>query len=248
MNYRVAVATLYPDRRCAKMDYRDNAMTTAIEQQVAPLSAGDKLTRDEFIRRWEAHPQIKLAELIGGIVYMPSPVSTEHGDMDSDVGGWLSVYKAATPGTASGRNSTAFLLDDSPQPDLNLRIKQEYGGGSWVEGGYLHGAPELLAEVCRSSVAYDLNQKFDLYQAAQVPEYLAVLMFEQEIRWHLLVDGKYQILKPDADGLLRSRVFPGLWLDGPALLAGDLQRVLQRLQEGLQSPEHQQFVARLVAK
>lgn len=220
-------------------------MTTAM---VPPLAAGDKLTRDEFIRRWEMHPEIKFAELIDGVVYMPSPVSTEHGDMDSDVGGWLSVYKAWTRGTASGRNSTTFLLDDSPQPDLNLRILPEHGGGSWVEDEYLHGVPELLAEVCRSSVAYDLNQKFDLYQAAGVPEYLAVLMFEQEIRWHILVDGKYQVLSSDADGLLRSRVFPGLWLDGQALLAGDLQRVLQRLQEGLQSPEHQQFVARLAGQ
>ncbi|HJT31070.1 MAG TPA: Uma2 family endonuclease [Pirellulales bacterium] len=220
-------------------------MTTAI---VPPLAAGDKLTRDEFIRRWEMHPEIKFAELIEGIVYMPSPVSTEHGDMDGDVGGWLSVYKAWTRGTASGRNSTTFLLDDSPQPDLNLRVLHECGGGSWVEDEYLHGVPELLAEVCRSSVAYDLNQKFDLYQAAGVPEYLAVLMFEQEIRWHILVDGKYQVLSSDADGLLRSRVFPGLWLDGQALLAGDLQRVLQRLQEGLQSPEHQQFVARLAGQ
>lgn len=219
-------------------------MTTVISQKTAPLAAGDKLTRDEFIRRWEAHPQIKHAELIGGIVYLPSPVTTEHGDMDSDVGTWLGTYHAWTRGTASGRNSTTFLLDDSPQPDLNLRILHEFGGGSWVEGGYLHGIPEMLAEVCRSSVAYDLNQKYELYQAAQVPEYLAVLMFEQEIRWHVLVDGKYQVLSPDSDRLLRSRVFPGLWLDGQALLAGDLQRVLQRVQEGLQSPEHRQFVAR----
>lgn len=213
---------------------------------IPPLAAGDKLTRDEFIRRWEMHPEIKLAELIEGVVYMPSPVSSEHGDMDGDVGAWLSVYKAWTSGTASGRNSTTFLLDGSPQPDLNLRILREHGGGSWIEDdGYLHGVPELLAEVCRSSVSYDLNQKFDLYQKAGVPEYLAVLMFEQEVRWHILVDGEYQVLGPDADGLLRSRVFPGLWLDGPALRAGDLQRVLQRLQEGLQSPEHRQFVARL---
>lgn len=216
---------------------------------VPPLAAGDKLSRDEFIRRWELHPEIKFAELIGGIVYMPSPVSSEHGDIDGDVGTWLGTYHAWTPGTASGRNSTAFLLDGSPQPDLNLRILRQRGGGSWIEDdGYLHGVPELLAEVCRSSVAYDLNQKFDLYQKAGVPEYLAVLVFEQEVRWHILIDGEYQVLGPDADGLLRSRVFPGLWLDCQALLAGDLQRVLQRLQEGLQSPEHRQFVARLASQ
>ena len=175
---------------------------------VPPLMAGDQLTRDEFLRRWEADPSIKLAELIGGTVYMPSPVSVEHGDMDGDVGGWLSAYKAATPGTASGRNTTSFILEETPQPDLNLRLLPKYGGRSWAEGRYLHGVPELLAEVCASSAAYDLHQKYDLYEAAGVPEYLAVVIFEQEIRWHVLIDGRYQLLAPDADGLWRSGDFP----------------------------------------
>ena len=51
-------------------------MATAIE----PLSPGDQLTRaEEFLRPiWEAHPEIKRAELLGGIVYMPSPLSVQH--------------------------------------------------------------------------------------------------------------------------------------------------------------------------
>lgn len=223
-------------------------MAIVPEQRVPPLVMGDKLTRDEFMRRWEADPRINRAELIGGIVYMPSPVTVEHGDTDGDVGAWLSVYKAATPGTASGRNSTSFMLDDAPQPDLNLRINRDCGGGSWIEDHYLHGVPELLAEVCISSASYDLHHKYDLYQSAGVPEYLAVLVFEREIRWHVLVDGGYQLHSADADGLWRSRVFPGLWLDGKALLRGDLQHVLDRLNEGLRSPEHEQFVTALAAR
>jgi Uma2 family endonuclease len=212
------------------------------------LAAGDKLTREEFLRRWEAHPEIKNAELIGGLVYMPSPVSVEHGDMEGDVGTWLGVYKAATPGTASGHNTTSFLLEDTPQPDLNLRLLPEYGGASSVEDRYLQGVPEFLAEICRSSVSYDLHVKFNLYRAAGVPEYLAILLHEQEVRWHVLVDGQYQLLPPDPDGVWRSRIFPGLWLDGKALLAGNLQQVLVRLQEGLTSPEHAQLVAELAAR
>src|SRR5260370_13068226 len=122
------------------MELGRRIMATAIEESVPPLNAGDKLTREEFLRRWEAHPEIKNAELIGGIVYMASPVSVEHGDMDGDVGGWLAVYKAATPGTASGHNTTSFLLDDTPQPDVTLRILSEFGGGSWIEDKYLAGA------------------------------------------------------------------------------------------------------------
>lgn len=223
-------------------------MATVTERRVAPLSAGDNLTRDEFLRRWEAEPSVKLAELIGGIVYMPSPVSVDHGDTDGDVGCWLGTYKAATTGTAGGHNTTSFVRDDTPQPDLNLRLLPECGGRSWVEEKYLHGVPELLAEVCVSTASYDLHQKYDLYEAAGIPEYLAVVVFEREIRWHVLVDGRYQLLSPDADGLHRSRIFPGLWLDGQALLDGDLRRVLDRLQEGLRSAEHERFVAELAAR
>jgi hypothetical protein len=106
----------------------------------------------------------------------------------------------------------------------------------------------LLAEVCRSSAAYDMHVKYDLYEAAQVPEYLAILLDEREIRWHRLTDGRYQLQAPDDDGIWRSRVFPGLWLDGQALLARDMRKVLQRLREGLESPAHQGFVAQLAAR
>lgn len=223
-------------------------MATMTEQRVPPLAVGDKLTREEFLHRWEAHPEIKNAELIGGIVYMASQVSVDHGDVDGDVGGWLFTYRTATPGTASGHHTTSFLLEDTPQPDLNLRILPECGGSSWVEQKYLHGVPELLVEVALSNAAYDLHVKLDLYEAARVPEYLVILLFEREIRWQVLVEGRYQLSPADADGLLRSRVFPGLWLDGQALLAGNMQQVLSRLQQGLQSPEHEGFVAELARR
>lgn len=140
------------------------------------------------------------------------------------------------------------MLDDTPQPDLNLRLRPEYGGSSWVEGRYLHGALEFVAEVCATSASYDLHAKYDLYQSARIPEYLAVVVFEREIRWHVLVDDRYELLAPDADGIWRSRIFPGLWLDGKALLSGNLRQVLDRLQDGLRSPEHGQFVAKLAAQ
>jgi hypothetical protein len=222
-------------------------MVTAIDERVPPLGPGDKLTREEFLRRWEAHPEIKRAELIGGIVYMPSPVKLEHGSVESDVGIWLGTYRVATPGTDGGHSTTTFLLDDAPQPDLHLRVLAEHGGSSREEDGYPGGIPELLVEVCLSSAAYDLHVKYDLYETAQVPEYLAVLLYEREIRWHRLSDGKYQVLPSDADGIWRSRAFPGLWLDGDALLARDMSKVLERLQQGIQSAAHQEFVSLLAA-
>ncbi|HYV37815.1 MAG TPA: Uma2 family endonuclease [Gemmataceae bacterium] len=218
---------------------------TTVEQQVQPLTAGDKLSREEFLRIWEEHPEIKFAELIGGVVYMPSPLSIEHGDTDQNLGAWMCYYRTETPGTASGNNTTAFLLNDTPQADGNLRILPECGGKSRVKGKYLAGKPELFGEVCLTSAAYDLHQKLDLYEAAGIPEYLAVLMHEKEIRWHVLVDQVYQLMPPDADGIWRSRVFPGLWLDGKAFLAGNQARVFEVLKMGLASREHQAFVKKL---
>src|ERR1043166_4995202 len=216
-----------------------------VKKEVPPLLPGDKLTRDEFLRRWEMHPEIKLAELIGGIVYMPSPVTFEHGDRDNDVGTWICVYRIATPGTDSGQDATTLLLKDIPQADVNLRILPECGGASRIQGNYLAGPVELFTEVSRSSASYDLNQKYDLYESAGVQEYLAILLHEEEIRWHVLVEGHYEIMPPDADGIWRSRVFPGLWLDGAALLRRDMPQVLAKLQEGIGSPEHEAFVEEL---
>jgi Uma2 family endonuclease len=225
------------------------AMAT-IDQGVPPLVAGDFLSRDEFLRRWESMPQVKRAELIRGIVYMPpSPLSWEHGGTENDVSTWLGVYKAATPGCDAANNATWLMEDDSsPQPDTSLRILPEYGGQSRMEGRYPSGAPEFLAEICLSSTAYDLHQKLELYQDSGVQEYLAVLMREREIRWHRLAGGRFEIVPAPADGVYRSAVLPGLWLDAPALLAGDLSRVLAVLQVGIQSPEHQAFVEQLRAR
>jgi Uma2 family endonuclease len=211
------------------------------------LQTGDNLSRAEFIALWEQLPHIKRAELIGGIVYMPSPLSTDHGRTDTRVTTWLGVYMAATPGCDAGSNTTSFIGEDSPQPDNYLCILPECGGKSWSEK-YLHGSPELLAEISYSSASIGLHQKFDRYQEAGVQEYVVVLLKKKEIRWHRIDNGKYEQIAADADGLLRSRVFPGLWLDGAALLDYDMAKVLARLQEGIASPEHQRFVTELASR
>jgi Uma2 family endonuclease len=215
--------------------------------ETPPLQNGERLTRDEFLRIWKQLPHVKRAELIGGIVYMPSPQRREHSKMDRRVSTWLGVYMAATPGTDGGNNATSFIGDDCPQPDDYLAILPEYGGKSWGEE-YLEGSPEFLAEISFSSGSIDLHEKHDLYQQAGIQEYLVVLIKKREIRWHQLVKGQYELIPLDADGVLRSRVFPGLWLDGPALLDYDMAKVLAKLQEGIASAEHQQFVAELAAR
>jgi Uma2 family endonuclease len=218
------------------------------ERIIPPLRAGQRLTVREFLRRWEAMPEVKFAELIDGVVYIPSPLTSDHGRTDIRVAGWLATYIAFTPGCDAGSQATWLMLQSAPQPDSYLWMLPEYGGQSRIEGNYHIGAPELAAEICLSSTAYDLGVKKSLFQRAGVLEYVAILVQEEEIRWHRLVKGKYQLSRPTRQGVFRSRVFPGLWLDGPAVWQRDMARLLQTLQRGLESAEHAAFVKKLARR
>ena len=215
-----------------------------------PLHPGDHLSRVEFERRYEAHPEIKTAELIEGVVYMPSPVRlVYHGEPHAWIISWLGVYGAATPGIRLGDNSSLRLdYDNEPQPDAVLCLESALGGNSRIsEDGYLEGAPELIVEMAASSAAYDLHDKRRAYQRNGVREYLAVQVFEQQVDWFILREGVYETLTPDETGVLRSEMFPGLWLQPAGLWSRDLAGILATGQEGLASSEHAAFVARLEA-
>ncbi|HEX9872117.1 MAG TPA: Uma2 family endonuclease, partial [Candidatus Tectomicrobia bacterium] len=111
--------------------------------------------------------------------------------------------------------------------------------------GIIEGAPELVAEVASSSVSYDLHAKLHVYRRNGVLEYMVWRVLEREIDWFVLRAGQYERLPVDAQGLLRSQVFAGLWLDPAALIRSDLATVLVIVQHGLASPEHVTFVSRL---
>ncbi len=213
-----------------------------------PLVAGEKLSREEFLRRWEALPNLKRAELLEGVVYLPSPLSISHGSQDFLVHLWLGYYAGFTPGCEGGSNATWLMLEDAPQPDCYIRILPEYGGQSSVEQGLGKGAPELIVEVSQSSAAYDLRPKLRLYRAAGVREYINVLLKEPQLIWWRLVAGAYQTMEPDSDGLLRSVVFPGLWLDPQALWEKNAARIIEVVNLGLNSPQHAAFVESLAKR
>lgn len=213
-----------------------------------PLNPGDRLSRTEFERRYLAHPEIKKAELVEGVVYMPTPIRFEkHSQPHAWIVGWLAVYVAATPGVSLGDNATVRLdFENEVQPDALLRLDSALGGHSHIsEDDYLEGPPELIAEIAASSAAYDLHDKRRVYARSGVQEYLVVQMYERQVDWFSLEEGVYQPLSADDEGVLRSQVFPGLWLQAEAYWAGDLAAVLAVLQQGLASPEHAAFVARL---
>lgn len=217
--------------------------------QAPPLENGDRLTRFEFERRYNLMPQVKKAELVEGVVYMASPLRFEpHAEPHGDLMIWLGNYKVATPGVRLGDNPTVRLdMDNEPQPDAVLLIDAGAGGQSFIgEDGYIEGAPELVAEIAASSAAIDLGDKKRAYRRNGVREYLVWQVFDQKIDWFILDNGSYNSLLAEDDGVTRSQVFPGLWLDTAALLAGDMPKVLAVLQSGIGSAEHQVFVQNLV--
>jgi len=206
------------------------------------------LTRPEFERIYQAHPEVRRSELIEGVVYMPPPVHfVQHGLPHSYLMTWLGVYCAATPGLLPGDNASVRLdFENVVQPDAVLRLDPKLGGRSRVsKDDYVEGPPELVVEIAASSAAYDLHDKRRVYARNGVQEYLAVQMYEQKVDWFVLREGVYATLKPDAGRILRSEVFPGLWLNPPAIFGGDLAVLLAVLQQGLASPEHAPFLERL---
>ncbi|NEP31247.1 MAG: Uma2 family endonuclease [Moorea sp. SIO2B7] len=212
------------------------------------LENGDRLTRVEFERRYQAMPDTKKAELIEGVVYVASPVRiTKHANPHGKIITWLGVYEAATPGVMLGDNPTVRLdFDNEPQPDAILRIDQQKGGQSRItDDDYIEGAPELIVGIAASSASYDLHDKLRAYRRNGVKEYLVWLVQEQQFRWYELDAGEYLQQQPDQLGVLSSNVFPGLQLAVEPLLAGEMQRVLAVLQEGIDSKAHKDFVARL---
>lgn len=213
-----------------------------------PLNAGDRLSRAEFERRYQAMPEVNKAELIEGTVYMPSPVHIlKHGQPHLILNTWLGVYIAGTPDVSGGDNATVRLDNENEvQPDALLRLETTLGGHSHVtEDDYLAGPPELIVEVAASSASYDLHSKRRVYARNGVQEYLVAQAYEQRVDWFVLRESVYEPLQADAEGILRSVVFPGLWLPVEALWAGDLATMLRVLQQGLVSPEHSVFVAEL---
>jgi len=234
------------------------AMTPAPEKTepperriVPPLENGDRLTRAEFYRRWEAMPDLKCAERIEGVVYMAAAVRRKsHGHPHGLVLSWLGQFEAETPSTEMGEAATIQLdPDNDPQPDGYLLVLPECGGQcTFTDDDYIENGPELIVEVSASSASRDLHQKFHVYRRGAVKEYVVWKTLEDEIVWFRLQDDVYGEVPPDKDGVFKSEVFPGLWLDAPAMIRGDLKQVIARLREGLAGDAHKAFVEQLESR
>ncbi len=219
--------------------------------RIAHLQPGDHLSLAEFERRYRAMPELKKAELIEGVVFMPMPVSDEgHGIPHFNMILWLGLYRVFTPGIQGGDNSTLRLRLglNMTQPDGYLRIIPECGGNASVGAdGYVNGAPDLIGEIAASSASYDLHEKLHAYEQNGVREYIVWRTHDKAIDWFVLREGEFKALSI-VKGLFKSKAFPGLWLDPEAMINGDIRKVYQVAQEGLASAEHQRFVKKLASK
>ncbi|MBL9152779.1 MAG: Uma2 family endonuclease [Verrucomicrobiales bacterium] len=221
-----------------------SALRPIRETQLPPLENGDRLTRAEFHRRYQAMPSVKKAELIEGFVHMPSPVQLQrHSQPSAHLVTWLGTYSASFSGIGIGDNGTVLLdADNEVQPDAFLFLPPFAGGHARItDDDYLEGSPELVAEVASSSASIDLNAKKTAYRRNGVREYLFWVTREQRIEWWELIHGDFVSLPFENERLIKSRAFPGLWLDAIALLQGDLVTVLAALHEGLATREAQEF-------
>jgi Uma2 family endonuclease len=213
-----------------------------------PLRSGDRLTVTEFARRYEAMPPGTKAELIKGVVYVSSPVSLDHAESHPVLITVLGMYTLNTPGVLAGDNATMRLDDDESQPqaDCHLRIDPALGGRTRSSpDGYLEGVPELVAEVAVTSANYDLHDKLDVYREHGVQEYVVWRVWDRAVDWFRLRGDRFERLSEGADGVSRSEVFPGLWIDTAALARDDRARIFQVTLDGFKSPEHAAFVQQL---
>ncbi|HZT81031.1 MAG TPA: Uma2 family endonuclease [Gemmataceae bacterium] len=213
-----------------------------------PLRHGERMDQKTFHARYEAMPPDFRAELIGGVVHVPSPLKRQHGRVHAKVIQWLSEYEDATPGTEAFDNASAILDEQAePQPDACLLIVVPGLGQTRNEDDYITGAPELIVEVAETSEPVDLGAKRADYERAGVREYIVVSLRQRRVIWFVRRGTSLEEVGPGPDGVFRSEVFPGLWLDAAALLRQDGRRVLEVLRQGLATPEHAAFITRLAA-
>lgn len=212
------------------------------------LVEGMRLDQTTFHALYESMPSGFRAELIEGVVRMPSPVGYTHGEFHQSAIAWLSYYRESTPGLQVLDNATAILGNRSePQPDAMLRILPEHGGQTRNEEGYVVGAPELILEVASSTRYIDLGPKLNDYERAGVREYIVLAANPDEVLWFAREGEALVAKQPSDDGLFRSSIFPGLWLDPQALIRGDTKRLREVLALARATPEHEAFVAALAA-
>ena len=221
-------------------------MTPTSTPTIPPLVDGERLSREEFHRRYLEMPHVKIADLIEGVVYIGPRIPAKRGEARAHLAGWLGFYSFQTAGLTGAINGTVRLEGDNEvQPTCVVRIEHSLGGSSLIDAdGYLEGGPELVGEVTLTNSSVECHAKKRVYLANGVREYIIWRIEDDAIDWFILCDGNYESLVAE-EGIHKSEVYPGLWLDTAAMLRRDLAGAFAILKQGIATPEHAAFVTRL---
>ncbi|MFN0096357.1 MAG: Uma2 family endonuclease [Dehalococcoidia bacterium] len=187
----------------------------------------ERLTRAEFERRWDAHPEITRAELIDGVVFRDVSVSPTHAELHLRVGAWLMTFAAFHAAAVQALDNVSVRIPGGHELQPDVALRRPSGGSSEAGRGALDGAPEFVFEVAVTSAARDLGRKKDLYPESGVREYAVWQVEEGLVSWWAARDGAWVAIEPGPDGIVESLEFPGLRLDVTSLLAGDMASVLR---------------------
>lgn len=223
------------------LDQHESAVLPASDR----LETGMHLTQPEFERRYNLHPDLKKAELINGFVIMGSPVSIAHGSLENHFGAWLGYYFARL-GRHKVVHNTTLRIDhhNEVQPDIAVI---DSGRSSGKPSLFIEEPPRLIVEIASSSRMYDRYEKYDLYERCRVGEYVLCSIEEGRVFWFALGSEGFREIA-DENGLLKSRGFPGLWLNSERLVNGDMEGVFRDLNSGLESQEFLKFRAETLAQ
>jgi Uma2 family endonuclease len=210
------------------------------------LATGDRMDQPTFHRLYSQTPPGFKAELVEGAVYVASPVSSHHSIPHARIMLWLGLYELATPSTIVCDNGTLVMNDANElQPDAMLLLNSSVGGGCALADGYVRGVPELVVEVSHTTESLDRVSKRRVYESLGVAEYLVVLVASQSVEWWSQTANGFVALKADRNGRFKSKAFPGLWLTPSGIVDASTQQLANTLHEGLASPDHARFVAKL---
>lgn len=196
-----------------------------IKEETHPSAPRLKMSYEEFL---EWCDEDTWAEWVDGEVIVLSPASDRHQDLADFLVSVLRVYAEARD--LGVIRSAPFLmkLERGREPDV-LFVAREHLDR--LKENYLDGPADLVIEIVSpDSVERDRGSKFVEYEAAGVKEYWLIDPLRERAEFYQLdQEGFYRPVPPDGEGVYRSQVVPGFWLQVEWLWQAPLPKVLDVL-------------------
>lgn len=151
------------------------------------------------------------ADLINGVIYMPSPENTD----DNELFIWLVTLmnlfvRRKKLGQIYG-SRVAFRLAEKHGPEPDIAFVRTENMERVTRGG-VEGPADLAIEIVSpDSVERDYYLKRELYELYRIPEYWIIDEMDQTVTLLRLKQAKYREVRPQK-GEMHSQVLTGFWL------------------------------------